>query len=171
MNIHIPKHILFWLLGGTVAVSIAIIVFLVYQKAAVNPQEYVTHQKNVWVDLLRDNSEVLPYLEQLYTVEDELKINYTNGKLTTDELIPDTLNSDDLKKIEEFFKKFQWETIRLYKQTDTEQKVLEISSQVVFGNFFHENYGLIYLTYSPNSELDTGEEIFPGWYYTVYFNT
>lgn len=169
---NIQKRILIFLLCGTVAVSLVILVVLVYQKARREPMEYFEDHKNTWIDLLTNNNEVLPYLEQLYTIEGELIINYRNGELTTNELASNMFSPQELEKLEEFFKKFQWETIRLRKQTNAEQKVLEvISTQMKFGKYFRKYFCTAVIVYSPNDELDIEEEIFPNWYYKMYFET
>jgi len=67
---------------------------------------------------------------------------------------------------------FQWETIRFRKQANTEQKVLEIiSSQMKFGKYFSKHYCTAVIAYSPNNKLEDWEEIFPDWYYKMYFET
>ena len=134
--------------------------------------EYVERHKKAWVDLLTNNREVIPYLEQFYTLEDEITINYRDGELIINELASNMFSSNELEKLEELFKKFQWETIRLYKKQNAEQKVLEIiSSQIKFGIFFRKHFYTAILTYSPNGEPDSGEEIFPDWYYKSLFET
>ena len=44
-----------------------------------NASKFVDNHKKEWIDLLTNNDEVLPYLAQLYAVEDELTINYRDG--------------------------------------------------------------------------------------------
>ena len=178
MDINISKHILIPLLCGLVTVFIFVIVLLGYQHIRSDSMEeknvikFVDNHKMEWSDLLTNNDEILPYLEQLYTVEDELTINYVDGELIISEMASNMFSPQDMRNLEELFKKFQWETIRLRKKSNDEQKVLEIiSSQIIIRNFFRRHYGAAFLVYSPNHELDSGEEIFPGWYYEVLFNT
>ncbi len=169
---NIKKRILIFLLYGVVIVSLAVLVVLSYQKMEREPMEYAKHHKEYWIDLLANNSEVLPYLEQLYSIDDELTIHYRNGELTINESVLNMFSLNELEKLENLFVTFQWETIRLRKQTNAEEKVLEvISSQIIIGNFFRKHYGSAFLVYSPNDNSHSGEEIFTGWYYEVLFNT
>jgi len=137
-----------------------------------NASKFVDNHKKEWIDLLTNNDEVLPYLAQLYAVEDELTINYRDGELTVNELASNMFSHQDLEKLEDYFVKFQWETIRVRKNPNPEQKVLEvISPQMKFGNIFKKHFYTAILAYSPNGESDNGEEIFPNWYYIALFET
>jgi len=166
------KRILIFLLSIIIVILLIMLTFLTYKKAEGKPMEYVKNHKAKWIDLLSSNSEVLPYMQKLYTTENELTINYRNGKLTINESASTMFNPHELEKLEQLFIKFQWETVRLRNKTDIEEKVLEvISTQIIINNFFRKHYGVAFLVYSPNDNPHSGEEIFPGWYYVVLFNT
>ena len=168
---NVKKRIIF-LLCGIVAIFLVALAFWAYQKVEEEPMEYVKRHKEEWIDLLTNDYEVLLYLEQLYTVGDDLTISYRNGELIINRSASDMFSSNELKKLEEYFKTFQWETIRLREQENAERKVLEvISQQIIIGNFFRKHYGVAILVYSQNDNQYGGEEIFPGWYYGVLFNT
>ena len=116
---------------------VVLAVFAANQKTSREPMEYTEQHKNEWIDLLAINNEVLPYLEQLYSTEDDLFINNRNGVLTISESASCMFSREELGKIEEFFQTFQWETIRLRNQTAVEHRVLEvISSQMKIGRHF-----------------------------------
>ena len=168
---NIKKRILIFLLCGIVAIFLVGLAFFAYKKAEGHLMEYVKHHRAEWIDLLANNKEVLSYLEQLYTI-DELTINFWNGELTINESASNMFSINELENLDNLFVKFQWETIRVRKQTDAKEKVLEvISSQIVIGNFFRKHYGAAFLVYSPNDNPRRGEEIFPKWYYEALFNT
>ncbi|MHC1696075.1 MAG: hypothetical protein AB9835_12580 [Eubacteriales bacterium] len=134
--------------------------------------EYINHHKEEWVELLVNNSEVLPYFEKLYDLEDELTINYRNGKLTTNNSASNIFSLNELDIIENLFITFKWDTIRMHVQIKDKQKMLEITSQqIIIDSLFQKHYGTAFLIYSPDNKLESGGEIFPGWYYQILFNT
>ena len=167
------KRIVIFLLCSVVTVSLIVFaVSVVNQKTRteprMKPRVYTEQHKNEWLSLLANNDEVLPYLEQLYTIEDELLISYRNSELAINESALNMFSPHELKILEDFFQKFQWETIRLRQQENPEQKMLEvISSQMNFDEYFCTAV----IVYSPNEKLDGGEEIFSDWYYKMYFET
>lgn len=168
------KRFLIFLLCGTVITFLVVItISAVTQEKGREPMAFVEYHKNGWFELVSSNNEVLPFLEKLYnTIDDELVINYRNGDLAANESVLKMFSPDELAKIEDICIKFQWETIRLRKETDTELKVLEvISSQMKFGKYLKKHFCTAVIVYSPNTELDSWEEISPNWYYKMYFET
>ncbi|MDR2585868.1 MAG: hypothetical protein LBC84_06585 [Prevotellaceae bacterium] len=133
---------------------------------------YIDRHKNAWIDLLTNNNEVLPFLEQLYTKEDVFLIVLENGELTPKRWGLGMFSHHELKKMEELFKMFQWDNIMLRKQPNTERKVLEMSSpQMKIGKSFLTHFCTVVIVYSPDYKLNDGEEIFPDWYYIVYYES
>jgi len=77
------KRNLIFLLCSIAAVSLVVIaVLIINQDARREPMAYVEQHKKEWLDLIANNDDVIPYLEQLYAKNDEITINYRNGELT-----------------------------------------------------------------------------------------
>ena len=192
------KRILIFLLCGIAAVSLVMLVILVVnQETRREPMGIAEYHKNTWIDLLTKNDEVLPYLEQLYIGKDYFEIVYRDGvlilyqygamsgtsndfgEITSSVPVSVGFTSEEWEVLEGFFKQYQWYSIDLYEQKyikshetneKAERKVLEVTSELMNVD---ENFFTASIVHFPKDKIGIrdGEEIFPSWYYEVYFET
>ena len=167
------KRFLIFLLCSVIASSVIMVSVLIVNQETMNESiTYTEQHKNRWIVLLKDNNDALQFFEQLYATNDRLTINYRNGELTMPEFSLNIFSHEELEILKEFFATFQLETIRLRKNTNDEQKMLElISSQMKFGKYFRKYFCVAVIAYSPNTRPDSTEEVFPNWHYRMYFET